>query len=94
VTGPAAQTAAVRLAVRRALEDVAGPVAAAVSGGADSLALAAGLAFERPGAHHRVSANASDTEPARLLGQAREEFKGPLEVAHDGLCVELPLHDA
>jgi tRNA(Ile)-lysidine synthase len=48
VTGPAAQTAAVRLAVRRALEDVAGPVAAAVSGGADSLALAAGLAFERP----------------------------------------------
>jgi quercetin dioxygenase-like cupin family protein len=23
--------------------------------------------FERPGAHHRVSANASDTEPARLL---------------------------
>jgi len=23
--------------------------------------------FEKPGAHHRVSANASDTEPARLL---------------------------
>ena len=23
--------------------------------------------FERPGAHHRVSANASDTEPAQLL---------------------------
>jgi hypothetical protein len=23
--------------------------------------------FESPGAHHRVSANASDTEPARLL---------------------------
>ena len=23
--------------------------------------------FESPGSHHRVSANASDTEPARLL---------------------------
>lgn len=38
-----------RSAVRRALRDVEGPVAAGVSGGADSLALAAGLAHERPG---------------------------------------------
>jgi len=52
VTGPPAATAAVRLAVRRALPD--GPVAAAVSGGADSLALAAALAFERPGAYALV----------------------------------------
>ncbi|MCW2501663.1 MAG: hypothetical protein JWN87_3339, partial [Frankiales bacterium] len=38
MTGPPAATAAVRLAVRRSLTDVAGPVTAAVSGGADSLA--------------------------------------------------------
>ena len=52
MTGPPAATAAVRLAVRRVLP--AGPVAAAVSGGADSLALAAALAFERPGAYALV----------------------------------------
>jgi ribonuclease Z len=34
-----------------------------------------------------------DTEPGRLAQQAREEFRGPLDVAHDGLSVELPLHD-
>ncbi|OJH36169.1 ribonuclease Z [Cystobacter ferrugineus] len=34
-----------------------------------------------------------DTDPSRLLAQAREEFKGPVEVAHDGLTVELPLRD-
>ena len=49
MSGPPAATAAVRVAVRRALLGVDGPVAAAVSGGADSLALAAALAFERPG---------------------------------------------
>lgn len=51
MTGPPAATAAVRVAVRRCLADlpVAARVAAAVSGGADSLALAAALAFERPG---------------------------------------------
>ena len=49
MTGPPSATAAVRVAVRRALAGVDGPVAAAVSGGADSVALAAALAFERPG---------------------------------------------
>ena len=34
-----------------------------------------------------------DTEPARLLVQAREEYKGPVEVAFDGLTVDLPLRD-
>lgn len=34
-----------------------------------------------------------DTDPAKLLAQAREEYKGPLEVAYDGLTVELPLRD-
>jgi tRNA(Ile)-lysidine synthase len=48
MTGPPPATAATRLAVRRALEGT-GRVTAAVSGGADSLALAAALAFERPG---------------------------------------------
>jgi tRNA(Ile)-lysidine synthase len=73
MTGPPAQTAAVRLAVRRCLADVAGPVAAAVSGGADSLALAAGLAFERPGSYalvvdHRLQAG-SDLVAARAAAQ-------------------------
>jgi tRNA(Ile)-lysidine synthase len=51
VPGPPPAVAAVRAAVRRALEDLGpqAPVVAAVSGGADSLALAAGLAFVRPG---------------------------------------------
>ena len=51
MTGPPVATAAVRVAVRRCLADLPADaaVAAAVSGGADSLALAAALAFERPG---------------------------------------------
>ena len=49
MTGPPAATAACRLAVRRSLASWDGPVLAGVSGGADSLALAAALAFERPG---------------------------------------------
>jgi ribonuclease Z len=32
-----------------------------------------------------------DTDPSRLLHQAREEFKGPVEVAADGLTFEVPL---
>jgi ribonuclease Z len=34
-----------------------------------------------------------DMDPSRLISQAREEFKGPLDVAHDGLTLELPLRD-
>jgi ribonuclease Z len=34
-----------------------------------------------------------DTDPSKLLVQAREEYSGPVEVAHDGLTVELPLRD-
>ena len=48
MTGPPPATAATRLAVRRSVAGVE-RVTAAVSGGADSLALAAALAFERPG---------------------------------------------
>jgi tRNA(Ile)-lysidine synthase len=46
--GPDRAVAAVRRAVRLALADVDGPVLVACSGGADSLALAAALAFEAP----------------------------------------------
>lgn len=51
MSGPAPAVAAVRVAVRRALADVPGGslVLVACSGGADSLALAAGLAFEARG---------------------------------------------
>ncbi|MHA3701604.1 tRNA lysidine(34) synthetase TilS [Jatrophihabitans sp. YIM 134969] len=47
--GPHPAVAATRLAVRRTLADVPGEVVVAVSGGADSLALAAAVAFEAPG---------------------------------------------
>ena len=73
MTGPPPATAAVRLAVRRALPD--GPVTAAVSGGADSLALAAALAFERPGAgavvvDHGLQPGSADVA-ARAAAQCR-----------------------
>ena len=56
--GPEPSVAAVRAAVRRALAGLAPgtPVLAAVSGGADSLALAAGLAFVAPRARIRAGA--------------------------------------
>ncbi|MHB8875627.1 MAG: ribonuclease Z [Myxococcaceae bacterium] len=34
-----------------------------------------------------------DVDTSKLLEQAREEFKGPLEVAYDGLSVEIPLRE-
>ena len=34
-----------------------------------------------------------DVDTSKLVEQAREEFTGPLEVAHDGLTVELPLRE-
>jgi tRNA(Ile)-lysidine synthase len=46
MTGPAPAVAAVRVAVRRALQGVTGDVVVACSGGADSLALAAAAVFE------------------------------------------------
>ncbi|MGE5763356.1 MAG: tRNA lysidine(34) synthetase TilS [Mycobacterium leprae] len=56
--GPSPAVAAVRVAVRRALTDVprGSLVAVAASGGADSLALAAGLAFVAPRAGLRAGA--------------------------------------
>jgi ribonuclease Z len=34
-----------------------------------------------------------DADPSRLLTQAREEFKGQVEVAFDGMTLEIPLPD-
>jgi tRNA(Ile)-lysidine synthase len=48
MTGPAPAVAAVRLAVRGCLRELSGVVVVAVSGGADSLALLAAVAFEAP----------------------------------------------
>lgn len=80
VTGPPTATAAVRLAVRRALPD--GPVAAAVSGGADSLALAAALAFERPGAYALVVDHALQTGSDAVAARAAEQCRSLGLTAH------------
>jgi tRNA(Ile)-lysidine synthase len=54
VAGPPRAVAVLRTAVRRGLKAGDGPVLAACSGGADSVALAAALAFEAPRAGVRV----------------------------------------
>jgi tRNA(Ile)-lysidine synthase len=77
MTAPPAETAAVRSAVRRSLAGVEvgrdGPVAAAVSGGADSLALAAGLAFERPGSYALVVDHGGQPDSERVAVRAAEQ---------------------
>jgi tRNA(Ile)-lysidine synthase TilS/MesJ len=70
MTGPPAATAACRVAVRRSLADHDGPVLAAVSGGADSLALAAALAFERPGSGALVVDHALQAGSAEVAARA------------------------
>ena len=78
MTGPPAATAALRVALRRSLTDLpsGAQVVAAVSGGADSLALAAALGFERPGSHafvvdHRLQAG-SDAVAERAAQTCRD----------------------
>jgi tRNA(Ile)-lysidine synthase len=56
MAGPHPAVAAVRSAVRPGLAATTGPVLVACSGGADSLALAAALAFEAPRSGRRVGA--------------------------------------
>jgi tRNA(Ile)-lysidine synthetase-like protein len=73
MTGPPAATAACRLAVRRALADHDGPVLAAVSGGADSLALAAALAFVRPGSGALVVDHALQPGSAETAVRAADQ---------------------
>jgi tRNA(Ile)-lysidine synthase len=74
MSGPPAATAAVRVAVRRVLSP--GVVAAAVSGGADSVALAAGLAFERPGALALVVDHGLQPGSADVAARAAEQCRG------------------
>jgi tRNA(Ile)-lysidine synthase len=69
VNGPHPAVARVRSAVRPGLRDRAQPVLAAVSGGADSLALAAALAFEAPRAG--VPAGAVTVDHALQPGSAQ-----------------------
>jgi tRNA(Ile)-lysidine synthetase-like protein len=76
VTGPPAATAATRVAVRRALAEVEGPVSAAVSGGADSLALAAALAFERPGSGAVVVDHGLQPSSADVASKAAAQCEG------------------
>ena len=76
MSGPPPATAAVRVAVRRALAGVDGPVAAAVSGGADSLALAAALAFERPGTAALVVDHGLQPGSAQVAARAAEQCRG------------------
>ena len=92
MTGPAPAVAATRLAVRRCLRDLAGPVLVAVSGGADSLALLAAVAFEtaKTGVRglavtidHGLQAG-SAAQAAAVLAQARA-----LGVAAGVLTVEV-----
>jgi tRNA(Ile)-lysidine synthetase-like protein len=70
----------VRVAVRRCLSDVTEHVVAAVSGGADSLALAAALAFERPGSGAVVVDHGLQEGSADVAAKAAEQ------------CTRLGLH--
>lgn len=76
MTGPPVATAAVRVAVRRSLAGVSGPVTAAVSGGADSLALAAALAFERPGSAAVVVDHQLQEGSAEVAAKAAAQCEG------------------
>ena len=61
-----------------------------------STAREAGRVAREAGAQRLVLTHLSsrhDTTPGPLAHQAREEFKGPVDVAHDGMTVELPLRD-
>ncbi|MDN5797902.1 MAG: tRNA lysidine(34) synthetase TilS [Intrasporangium sp.] len=90
MTGPDPAVAAARLAVREHLKDVpeGSLVIAAVSGGTDSMALAAALAFEAPYAGMRGGAvivdhqlqDASSTVAHRAAATCRQLGLGPVEV--------------
>ena len=77
MSGPPAATAAVRVAVRRSLADLPGDarVAAAVSGGADSLALAAALAFARPGSSALVVDHGLQRGSGEVAARAAEQCR-------------------
>lgn len=62
-----------RVAVRRSLTGLDAPVGVAVSGGADSLALAAALAFERPGSVALVVDHGLQAGSAAVAARAAEQ---------------------
>ncbi len=78
MSGPPPATAATRLGVRRCLADLGegATVVAAVSGGADSLALAAALAFERPGAGALVVDHGLQKGSAEVARRAVDQCRG------------------
>ena len=95
MTGPPQATAAVRLGVRRGLRDLAADelVLAAVSGGADSLALAAALAFERPGSGALVVDHGLQPGSAQVAARAADQCRS-LGLATERLTPEhLPSGD-
>ncbi len=61
-----------------------------------STAREAGRVAQQAGAHRLILTHLSsryDTDFGRLLTQAREEFQGPVEVAHDGLTVDVSVRE-
>jgi len=92
MSGPPAATAATRLAVRRALAGtgpVTAPVTAAVSGGADSLALAAALAFELPGSSAVVVDHGLQDGSAEVAAKAAAQCAG---LGLDAQVLRFPQH--
>lgn len=61
-----------------------------------STAREAGRVAQQAGVRRLVLTHLSsryDTDFGRLLAQAREEYSGPVEVAHDGMTVEIPIRE-
>jgi len=61
-----------------------------------STAREAGRVAQQAGTQRLILTHLSsryDTDFARLLAQAREEFSGPVEVAHDGMTVDVPVRE-
>lgn len=95
MTGPPEATAAVRLGVRRGLRDLAADelVLAAVSGGADSLALAAALAFERPGSGALVVDHGLQPGSAQVAARAADQCRSLGLVTEDLTPEHVPSGD-
>jgi len=61
-----------------------------------STAREAGRVAQQAGARRLILTHLSsryDTDFGRLLAQAREEYPGPVDVAHDGMTVEIPVRE-
>jgi ribonuclease Z len=61
-----------------------------------STAREAGRVAHQAGARRLILTHLSsryDTDFGRLLAQAREEYAGPVDVAHDGMTVEIPVRE-